>query len=198
MILIFNFNKINQMKKQLCIALIITSFFACNNSQKEAKMDESITTVSRIDDNYSNSIKQDILEAYAKNDFTKFDELVSDSAKVYFNSTTPINKKEWLELAKSHHIYFDSILWNKNSLYVKTDSLIKDEKHENTTLKAGNIYTLVWYTWEATGKTSNTKIINPGSIIFQWVNNKIVRARFTFDPTPLMNEIAVTTNSAKK
>jgi hypothetical protein len=185
------------MKKLFLLFATASSIVACNNNQSTTTMDESITTVSRIDDHYSNTIKQDILEAYAKNDFTKFDELVSDSAKVYFNTTTPINKQEWKELAQSHHVYFDSIRWDKNSLYVKTDSLIKDEKHENTTLKAGNIYTLVWYTWEATGKTTHARIINPGSITFQWVNNKITAARFSFDPTPLVNEIAATNNTKK-
>lgn len=185
------------MKKLLLIIATASSFVACNNNQIEAKTDESITTVSRIDDQYSKIIKADIMEAYAKNDFTRFDELVSDTAKVYFNSTTPISKKEWKELAQSHHVYFDSIQWDKNFMYVKTDSLIKDEKHENNTLKAGNIYTLVWYTWEGVGRSTHTKIANSGSIVFRWSNNKITSARFTFDPTPLVNEIAAA-NSSKK
>lgn len=185
------------MKKLLLIIATASLFIACNNNQTNAKGDESITTVSRIDDSYTKAIKEDIMEAYAKNDFTKFDELVSDTAKVYFNSTTPINKKEWRELAQSHHVYFDSINWDKNFMFVKTDSLIKDEKHENNTLKTGNIYTLVWYTWKGVGKSTHTKIANSGSIVFRWANNKITSARFTFDPTPLVNEIAAA-NSAKK
>ena len=87
------------MKKLLLLIATASLFIACNNNQTNAKGDESITTVSRIDDSYTKAIKEDIMEAYAKNDFTKFDELVSDTAKVYFNSTTPINKKEWRELA---------------------------------------------------------------------------------------------------
>ena len=184
------------MKKLFLIAAMASTLVACNNSKTESQVDETITTVSRIDDYYSKAIK-DINEDYTKNVYPKFDELVSDSAKVYFNSSTPMTKKEWKELAQSHHMYFDSIRWEKNNYYVKTDSLIKDEIHETNTLKAGNIYTLVWYTWKATGKTTHAKIENEGGITFQWANNKIIAARFTFDPTPLMNEVAANNNAKK-
>lgn len=180
------------MKKLLCIAVMISAFFACNNKQNDSKIDESISTVSRIDDHYSQMIKKYILEDYTKNDYSKFDEIVSDSAKIYFNTKTPISKSQWKELAQLHHVYFDSIGWNKNDFYVKTDSLIKDEKHENNIVKAGSIYTLVWFTWDGTGKTTHSKIANPGHIIFKWENDKIVVARFSFDPTALLNEIAAT------
>ena len=80
---------------------------------------------------------------------------------------------------------------------MKTDSLIKDETHENNTLKAGNIYTSVWYTWNGIGKTTHTKITNAGNIIFRWENNKIIAARFVFDPTPLINEMTATNNAKK-
>lgn len=183
------------MKKLLLFAMTV-AFLACNSSKTESQVDETVTTVSRIDDHYSNLIKE-LNEGYTKNDFSKFDESVSDSAKVYFNSITPISKKEWKELAQSHHLYFDSIAWNKDFYYVKTDSLIKDEKHENNTLEAGNIYTSVWYTWNGIGKTTHTKIANAGNIIFRWKDNKIIAARFVFDPTPLINEINATNNAKK-
>lgn len=188
--------KIKTMKGLFVIAAIASTLFACNNSKTGSPVDESITTVSRIDDHYTRAIKE-INEDYANNDFSKFDDMVSDSAKVYFNSVVPMTKKEWKELAQSHHLYFDSIAWNKDFYFVKTDSLIKDEQHGTNTLKAGNIYTSVWYTWNGTGKTTHTKIVNSGNIIFQWKDNKIIAARFVFDPTPLMNEINATNNSNK-
>jgi hypothetical protein len=178
------------MKKLLCIALMISTFFACNNKQNESTVDESVSTVARIDDNYSQMVKKNILEDYTRNDYAKFDEIVSDSAKIYFNSTTPMSKSQWKELAQLHHVYFDSINWEKNDLYVKTDSIIKDEKHENNIVKAGNIYTLVWFTWNGIGKTTKIKVANPGHIIFKWENNKIAMARFSFDLTALKEEIA--------
>ena len=184
------------MKNGLLIAALASAFLACNTPKTASPTDETISTVSRIDDYYSNTIKE-INEDYTKNDFSRFDDLVSDSAKVYFNSVVPMTKKEWKELAQSHHVYFDSINWNKDAYYVKTDSLIKDEKHGLNTLKAGSIYTLVWYNWSGVGKTTHTKIINAGSIIFKWENKKITAARFTFDPTPLMNEINATNQSKK-
>jgi hypothetical protein len=178
------------MKKLLCIALMISTLFACNNKQNESTVDESISTVVRIDDNYSQMVKKHILEDYTRNDYAKFDEIVSDSAKVYFNSTTPMSKSQWKELAQSHHVYFDSINWDKNDLYVKTASIIKDEKHENKIIKAGNIYTFVWFTWNGIGKTTKIKVANPGHIKFKWENDKITRAMFSFDPTVLKEEIA--------
>ena len=72
------------MKKLLCIALMISSFFACTNQKNESKVDESISTVARIDDNYSQKVKKHILEDYTHNDYAKFDEIVSDSAKSLF------------------------------------------------------------------------------------------------------------------
>lgn len=188
--------KFTTMKNVLLLTAMVSGFLACNPPQTTAPVDETITTVSRIDDYYSNTIKE-INEDYAKNDFSKFDELVSDSAKVYFNSTVPITKKEWKELAQSHHLYFDSIGWNKNFYFVKTDSLIKEEKHGTNTLAAGNIYTSVWYTWNGIGKTTHTKIANSGNIIFQWKDKKIIAARFVFDPTPLITEITATNNAKK-
>lgn len=185
------------MKNLFLYMAISTTLFACNNSKTESQADETITTVSRIDDQYSKAIK-DLNEDYTKNDFSKFEEMVSDSVKVYFNSTVPMTKNEWKELAQSHHLYFDSIEWNKNFYFVKTDSLIKEEKHETNTLKAGNIYTSVWYTWNGIGKTTHTKITNSGNIIFRWENNKIISARFVFDPTPLINEITATNNAKNK
>lgn len=184
------------MKKLFVIVAVTSTFFACNYSKTETPVDETITTVSRIEDKYTTAIKE-INEDYAHNNFSRFDDLVSDSAKVYFNSTVPMTKKEWKELAQSHHLYFDSIGWNKDFYFVKTDSLIKDEKHGNNTLQAGNIYTSVWYTWNGVGKTTHTKIVNSGNIIFQWKDNKIIAARFVFDPTPLINEITATNNAKK-
>jgi hypothetical protein len=181
------------MKKLLCIALMISTFFACNNKQNEAKVDESISTVARIDDKYSQKVKKHILEDYTKNDYAKFDEIVSDSAKVYFNSTTAMSKSQWKELAQLHHVYFDSINWEKNDLFVKTDSIIKDEKHENKIVKAGDIYTLVWFTWNGIGKKTGIKVANPGHIILKWENDKITLARFSFDPSALKDEIAAST-----
>ena len=178
------------MKKLLCIALMISTFFACTNQQAETTADKSISTVSRIDDNYSYLAKKHIADDYTKNDYTKFDEIVSDSVKAYFNSTVPLSKSQWKELAQLHHVYFDSINWDKNFFYVKTDSVIKDEKHENKIVKAGNIYTVVWFTWNGIGKKTKTKVANPGHIIFKWENDKIAVARFSFNPTALKEEIA--------
>ena len=56
------------MKKLLCIALMISTLFACNNKQNESKVDETISTVARIDDNYSQMVKKHILEDYTRND----------------------------------------------------------------------------------------------------------------------------------
>ena len=178
------------MKKLVLCFLVSASMIACNNKQNESTVDESISTVARIDDNYSQMVKKHILEDYTRNDYAKFDEIVSDSAKVYFNSTTPISKSQWKESAQLHHVYFDSINWEKNDLYIKTNTIIKDEKHENKIVKAGNIYTLVWFTWNGIGKTTKIKVANPGHIVFEWKNDKIVRASFSFDPTALKEEIA--------
>ena len=60
------------MKKLLCIALMISTFFACTNQQNESKVDESISTVARIDDNYSQKVKKHILEDYTHNDLLNF------------------------------------------------------------------------------------------------------------------------------
>jgi hypothetical protein len=78
-------------------------------------------------------------------------------------------------------------------LFVKTDSIIKDEKHENKIVKAGDIYTLVWFTWNGIGKTTGVKVANPGHIILKWENDKITMARFSFDPSALKDEIAAST-----
>jgi hypothetical protein len=185
------------MKKIVLIFAMTSSFFACTNKQAESKVDESISTVARIDDNYSTLIKKHILDDYTNNDYTKFDEIVSDSAKVYFNTTVPISKTQWRELAQLHHVYFDSINWDKNDLYVKTDSIIKDEKHENNIVKAGSIYTSVWFTWNGFGKTTHSKVANPGHILFKWENNKITVARFSFDPTVLVSEISAAQSMKK-
>ena len=178
------------MKKILLPIFATVLLFACTNQQAETTVDKSISTVSRIDDNYSYLAKKHIADDYTKNDYTKFDEIVSDSVKAYFNSTVPLSKSQWKELAQLHHVYFDSINWDKNFFYVKTDSVIKDEKHENKIVKAGNIYTLVWFTWNGIGKKTQTKVANPGHIIFKWGNDKISVARFSFDPTALKGEIA--------
>ncbi len=177
------------MKKILLPIFATVLLFACTNQQAETTVDKSISTVSRIDDNYSYLAKKHIADDYTKNDYTKFDEIVSDSVKAYFNSTVPLSKSQWKELAQLHHVYFDSINWDKNFFYVKTDSVIKDEKHENNIIKAGSIFTSMWYNWNAIGKTTRSKVTNPGYVIFQWKNNKIITARFSFDPAILINEM---------
>ncbi len=177
------------MKKILLPIFSTVLLFACTNQQAETTVDKSISTVSRIDDNYSYLVKKHIVDDYTKNDYTKFDEIVSDSAKVYFNSTVALSKSQWKELAQSHHVYFDSINWDKNFLYTKTDSVIRDEKHENNIIKAGSIFTSVWYIWNAIGKTTQSKYASPGYVLFQWKNNKIIAARFSFDPVIVINEM---------
>jgi hypothetical protein len=33
--------------------------------------------------------------------------------------------------------------------------------------KAGGIYTAVWFTWNGSGKTTHSKVTNPGHILFK-------------------------------
>ena len=64
-------------------------------------------------------------------------------------------------------------------------------------MKAGSIYTSVWFTWNRIGKTTHSKVANPGHILFKWENNKIAVARFSFDPTVLVSEISAAQSTKK-
>lgn len=53
------------MKNVFFIIAMSSVLVACNNSKTESQVDETITTVSRIDDHYSNAIKE-LNEDYTK------------------------------------------------------------------------------------------------------------------------------------
>lgn len=46
------------MKNLFLLLIISATFFACNGSKTELQSDKAITTVSKIDDYYSNTIKE--------------------------------------------------------------------------------------------------------------------------------------------
>tara|TARA_Y100001980_G_C14179552_1_gene51204 strand:+ start:36 stop:383 length:348 start_codon:yes stop_codon:yes gene_type:complete len=50
-----------------------------------------------------------------------------------------------------------------------------------------------WFTWSATGKSSQNTITIPVHISFEWADGQIVREWHNFDPSAMMAEIEMAT-----
>ena len=126
-------------------------------------------------------LTQEQIDFYQKYRYIKLKEVLNQETLMFFNDAISgqVNLMNQEDKAPEERTTYGKAFLQLFNLWI-----------ENNIVKAGNIYTLVWFTWNGIGKKTQTKVANPGHIIFKWENDKISVARFSFDPTALKEEIA--------
>ena len=109
------------------------------------------------------------MKAYRDNDMESTKNIFSEDA-VYSVNDSDLSVSELVEAFSSGHTYFDDI--SHTDVYTAT-------MYYND----GNIYTNVWYNWNAVAKSSGELLKVKGYGWFKWENGKAVKAYNAFDPT---------------
>ncbi len=154
-------HKIFKMKKLLSSLLLLALILSCSNQQ-------SGTAVVKDSDELSLKTKS-LLKAYVDNDFSLWEELVSDDCEVLINNNV-LDKKTTMEALKQDHMLFSSL------------SISENYAHTNY-FNDGNVWTNHWFTNTATGNfTGNTTAVRVHSDL-KWEDGKVVKFQVYYDPS---------------
>ena len=163
------------MKKILTILLMSVMIYSCSNQQTG-------TAVVQDSDELSLNAKS-LLKAYFDNDFSLWEELISEDCEFLINNNA-LDKKTTLELLKQDHALFDSL------------SISEDYAHTNY-FNNGNIWTNHWFTNKATGRfTGETNSVRVHTDL-KWENGKVVIFQAYFDPSVTMKEAIAMSEMSK-
>ena len=163
------------MKKLLSILLMSVLICSCSDQQQS-------TAIVKSDDELTLNVKK-LLKVYIENDFSLWEELLSDDCEVLFNNIS-LDKKSVIAGVSQDHILFKSI------------EVTDDYAHTNY-FKNGQIWTNHWFSLtfigNFTGETTNTR----AHTNLKWENEKIVRFQVYYDPTFQIKEATAMSDMSK-
>ena len=139
---------------------------------------QGTTGKTTTDDKYSKAIKA-YMNEYLQNKFDTYEEIHSEDAIFDLNG----NKADKSTVQKgwsSHHQIYNNI--NLDWMFVETT--VYDENNNNM------VWSHIWGVWSAKGNKTGKNWSNPFNASFKWVDGKIVRENWIFDPTSDITEAA--------
>tara|TARA_A100001011_G_C13825306_1_gene640638 strand:+ start:38 stop:508 length:471 start_codon:yes stop_codon:yes gene_type:complete len=150
------------------IIFLISLFSFTLNAQK------SIGTIKTGDEITKKAIEAN--QAYLNQDFSVWDEIISDDAIIYVNNSK-MDKNSYVEGFKSHHAIFNNI------------SYLNSYSHTNY-FKSGDIWSNTYLTWIGTGNASGLRYSNRGVFNQKWQEGKVIEIRAYFDSATLEAELS--------
>ena len=163
------------MKKILSILFLLVIIYSCSN-QKQS------TAIVKSDDELTLNV-QKLLKVYVENDFSLWEELLSDDCEVLFNNI-PLDKKSVIAGISQDHTLFKSI------------EVTDDYAHTNY-FNNGQIWTNHWFTLAFEGNFTGEKTSARAHTDLKWENGKVVRFQVYYDPTFQVNEAAAMSEMSK-
>ena len=154
-------------------ALLLSS---CAEKPKHSIDDQPMSGYMLDEDQYTAMVDK-FMKAYIDNDMESAKNIFSKDA-VYSVNDSDLSISELLTAFSSGHNYFNNI--SHTDVYTAT-------MYYND----GNIYTNVWYNWNAVAKSSGEVLKIKGYGWFKWENGKAVEAYNAFDPTAYNAVMAV-------
>jgi len=154
------------MKKKYSILLFSLFIFSCSN-------EHLATAIVKDNDEYSLNAKK-LLKSYVENDFSLWEELLSDDCEVLFNNVV-VDKKSMIEGLKQDHVLFKSLLTS-------------DEYAHTNYFKNGQIWTNHWFTNTAAGNFTGEATSARVHTDLKWENGKVVKFQAYYDPTLQIKE----------
>ncbi|MEY8848511.1 nuclear transport factor 2 family protein [Psychroserpens sp. XS_ASV72] len=150
------------MKKLILLGLAIVLFTACQQQEKRyTQQSPEIESVKTHIENYNSK----------RYDFS----IYADTAKTYFNSKTPILKKDLEAYHKAN---------DKN--YSTRGFTGEDPEYEMVVTDEGKTWVNCWLLWKGT-MAGNGKVIEiPIHLTYQFIDGKIVRELGYWDPTEVV------------
>ena len=163
------------MKKTLYILLLSVMTFSCSNQQQSR-------AVVKSDDELTLNV-QKLLKVYVENDFTLWEELLSDDCEVLFNNIT-LDKKSVIAGISQDHTLFKSI------------EVTDDYAHTNY-FNNGKICTNHWFSLTFVGNFTKDTTSTRAHTDLKWENGKVVRFQVYYDPTFQIKEATAMSEMSK-
>ena len=149
------------MKKIFSILFVSVMIYSCSNQQQSS-------AVVKSDDELTLNVKK-LLKAYVENDFTLWEELMSDDCEVLFNNIT-LDKNSVIAGVKQDHTLFKSIE-------------VTDDYAHTVYFNNGEIWTNDWFTNTFEGNFTGETTKARAHTDLKWENGKVVRFQVYYDPT---------------
>ena len=154
------------MRKLFFIGLALIVFIACQNKPQRYFADSAeIETVKAG------------IAAYEKGDWDTWKSHFADTAKIYVNSTKPVNIEDRVIALKAMTSAMSSYGFNHEKEYIE---MVLDKEDET--------WVYYWAAHKGTFAASNKEIIIPVHLALQFVNGKIVEEHIYFDATEMNAE----------
>ena len=163
------------MRKYLSMLVCLLALSQCNQKSQG-------TAVVKDSDELSLNSKS-LLKAYIDNDFSLWEELLSDDCEVLYNNDT-LDKKTMIEGFKQQHSLFSSF------------SLSEDYSHTNY-FNNGDIWTNHWFTVKAIGNFTGETDYGRAHTDLKWENGKVVVFQLYSDPSLIMKEATAMSEMSK-
>jgi len=160
------------MKKLILLGLAIITLAACQK-QEQRYFAESAEI---------NTLKSGI-EAYETGDWDKWKGHFSDTAKIYVNSSTPVDVSTRLEELKTAAAGFSSYGFDKEDEYIE---MVIDKEKET--------WVYYWAQWNGVFAANSKKISVPVHLAVRFADGKIVTEHIYFDGTEMNKEIEALAN----
>ena len=168
-------HKLFKMNKILSILFLMVMTFSCSNQQQT-------TAIVKSDDELTLNV-QKLLKVYVENDFTLWEELLSEDCEVLFNNIT-LDKKSVIAGVSQDHTLFKSI------------EITYDYAHTNY-FKNGQIWTNHWFSMNFVGNFTGETTSTRAHTDLKWENGKVVRFQVYYDPTFQIKEATAMSEMSK-
>ena len=155
------------MKKLILLGLAIITLAACQKQEQRY---------------FAESAEIDVLkagiEAYESGDWDQWKGHFSDTAKIYVNSSTPVDVSTRLEELKAAAASFSSYGFDKKDAYIE---MVLDKEKET--------WVYYWAQWNGVIAANSKKISVPVHLAVQFTDGKITKEHVYFDGTEMNKEL---------
>lgn len=165
-----NFKTINEMKKLFLLGLALVLFAACQDKPQRY---------------FAESVEIETLKAgvkaYETGNWDKWKSHFIDTAKIFVNSTKPLNVEQRLKGLKASTAAMSSYGFNHDKEFTE---MVLDKEDET--------WAYYWATHTSTFASNNKKVSFPVHLAVQFIDGKIVEEHVYFDATSFNAEFATT------
>jgi len=163
------------MKKLILLGLAIITLAACQKQEQRY---------------FAESAEIDVLkagiEAYESGDWDQWKGHFSDTAKIYVNSSTPVDVSTRLEELKAAAASFSSYGFDKKDAYIE---MVLDKEKET--------WVYYWAQWNGVIAANSKKISVPVHLAVQFTDGKITKEHVYFDGTEMNKELEALANMSE-
>ncbi len=173
------------------VLLLLSSIIGCQSSTVASStgeaLDNSPWSGYVTQDCWQSQTVRQLLSEYTENNFSSFDELIDNKAKIYINDLNLVNSGSVLDLLRQPEprSFVSKAAMIKG--FESTAKALESVKHKDVTATTmfynnGVVETRCAYVWQGKTRKMKKPVSVPCTTLCKWRGKKIVEFRVIFDP----------------